>query len=208
MKKENYIKVLKERTINMFSEDWYNDTSNALMNISFETYGYVYFIKNNSSVDIKIGVSYNINDRMKSYRTAFSGEIFLIGYIYCENYKELEKEIHNLYKDKRISGEWFNVSVNDVRDVLIKYNGKFINSEFSKKSFIDKYYYSNFNNTKYSMDFSILKIGERITHRELYKYCDNVSVTILIKELKSYCLNKNITILRGNTNGDRWIELK
>lgn len=207
MKKENYIKILKEKTINMFSDDWYNDVSNSLLNVNLETFGYVYFIKNNKSIDVKIGISNNINDRVKSYRTAFSGEVLLIGYIYCENYKKLEKDIHKLFDNKRISGEWFNLSLNEIKELLIKYNGTFINSEFTKKSFIDKEYFSNFNNKKYIMDFSVLKIGERINYRELYKYCDNTSITLLIKELKIYCSNNNLTLLKGNTNGSRWIEI-
>lgn len=67
--------------------------------------GFVYFIQIGKSGDIKIGYSNNIKDRMYTIQTSIPEKIRLLGYIKGDRCKE--KEIHELFKDFKIKGEWF-----------------------------------------------------------------------------------------------------
>ena len=86
---------------------------------SITTNSGVYFILNKSNNLIKIGCTNNIQKRFKQIKGQFrhlglDDNIELFKYIETDNYKQLEKELHKKYKDKRINHEWFNISVDDI----------------------------------------------------------------------------------------------
>ena len=86
---------------------------------SITTNSGVYFILNKSNNLIKIGCTNNIQKRFKQIKGQFrhlglDDNIELVKYIETDNYKQLEKELHKKYKDRRVNHEWFNISVDDI----------------------------------------------------------------------------------------------
>lgn len=82
--------------------------------------GSVYFIKDNSSDSVKIGMSSHEDpiDRYNSFLTYAPNGGVLIGYIKTENPSVLESFIHEKYKERIIQREWFNLSIKDSIDEI------------------------------------------------------------------------------------------
>jgi hypothetical protein len=73
----------------------------------------VYVIKSEFGY-YKIGYSSNINNRFKGLNKASPDKLQLTCVIKTKEYKELEKELHEKYSDKRYQGEWFELSDADI----------------------------------------------------------------------------------------------
>ena len=71
---------------------------------------YVYFIRAGYTGPIKIGVAANVQRRLETLQTGNHLTLYIIATIKysgrAEAY-EKEKKFHNLFKDKRLRGEWF-----------------------------------------------------------------------------------------------------
>lgn len=120
---EELEQIIKNETGGMFVDSFYKRLAEKINDFYYKketNFGYVYFIKNgiNSNL-VKIGYATNLDNRVKSYSTAFENNIYVIGYIESENAIHLEKEIHSLLKRKREKGEWFNLEQTDF-DILLK----------------------------------------------------------------------------------------
>lgn len=74
--------------------------------------GYVYLLKDDND-NYKIGLTKNLESRMKSF-TSLPYKIELIHYFESNNMSSDERKLHNKFSDKRISGEWFKLSTEDV----------------------------------------------------------------------------------------------
>ena len=72
----------------------------------------VYIIKCQNTNFYKIGVSDNIEDRLKSLQTANPRKLILVSGFICKEPFKLEKIIHSQYKNERREGEWF--EINDI----------------------------------------------------------------------------------------------
>jgi len=76
---------------------------------------YLYIIKN--GLYYKIGASSNWSKRYKNYKT----HLGVVNLVYVSKQKDsfiLESYLHNLFKDKRLNGEWFNLSNEDVLNCI------------------------------------------------------------------------------------------
>lgn len=78
--------------------------------------GLVYFIMETLTGHVKIGVSGRPADRLQSLQTASSKPLVLMACIHGSY--PLEKELHARFADRRVIGEWFNITVDDVGEVL------------------------------------------------------------------------------------------
>ena len=67
--------------------------------------GYVYFISWGEENPVKIGWSHTVGKRLISLQTSFPFDLKVLGVI--PGYERLEKEIHQLFSEDRIRGEWF-----------------------------------------------------------------------------------------------------
>jgi len=74
--------------------------------------GYVYLLKSGESY--KIGHARNVTNRMLQIKPAMPHEVVLVDSIYTEDRYELEASMHEFFADKRLNGEWFNLSDSDV----------------------------------------------------------------------------------------------
>lgn len=81
-----------------------------------------YLIYNETSGLHKIGRSVNIYNRLNSLRSQYSPLLELSAYLD----RDVEGELHKLYMKKRVHGEWFNLSLDDILDIKIRYNFKII----------------------------------------------------------------------------------
>lgn len=89
----------------------------ADLNVDF---GFVYIIK--SVLGCKIGMSKSIHDRTKIFNVKLPIE-WEFERVYClKEYKLLEKFLHSKFESKKINGEWFNLSEEDLKLIENFYN--------------------------------------------------------------------------------------
>ena len=79
--------------------------------------GYVYIIKIDNYY--KIGISINPKNRLKSF-TKLMKEPEIISLTFCNNYKQVEKELHEMFSDRNTNGEWFTLTDEEL-DKAIQY---------------------------------------------------------------------------------------
>lgn len=82
--------------------------------------GYVYLITNGDAC--KIGITENVKTRIAGIQTGSHKKIALLHSVECSNPNSLELELHKLYKAKRLSGEWFDLSSSDIYNVIAAMN--------------------------------------------------------------------------------------
>lgn len=91
---------------------------------------YVYFLRDPSQGFVKIGkTSRKITDRQRASRTWVPGGLSLLGYISTANCTELETRIHREYAHKRRDNEFFEISDNEVEEIVTQFGGVFQPSE-------------------------------------------------------------------------------
>jgi hypothetical protein len=77
----------------------------------------VYVIKVQNSKKYKIGITINIKKRLKPFSTGNPFNLKLLYFIETLHYKSLEKHLHNVFKEYRIKGEWFNFDDSDLQEI-------------------------------------------------------------------------------------------
>ncbi|MCC2250067.1 GIY-YIG nuclease family protein [Virgibacillus sp. AGTR] len=80
--------------------------------------GFIYLVKDNASNLVKIGITTNHVNRLKSLNTMVPLGVTTIAVIPSKRYESLEKEVHERYKHKRRNGEWFDFNDDDVKSCL------------------------------------------------------------------------------------------
>jgi hypothetical protein len=79
---------------------------------------YVYVIKD---VDIsgyyKIGRTTDLYTRLSTFEVKLPFEIEVIAILQCGNAIQLERELHRRFASKRVKGEWFNLSTDDLEAI-------------------------------------------------------------------------------------------
>lgn len=78
-------------------------------------HGFVYLIK--SGETYKIGKAKRIDDRMSSISPVLPHPIELIHSIERDEYDALELELHERFADKRLNGEWFALTEQDIEAI-------------------------------------------------------------------------------------------
>ena len=76
--------------------------------------GYIYLIRN-INFEYKIGITKkSVNKRVKQLQTGNPHQLEIVSFFFIKNYNKVEKSLHNIYKNKRLNGEWFNLTKEDV----------------------------------------------------------------------------------------------
>ena len=176
--------------------------------------GCVYFFKHKNLSPIKIGYSSknNPNERFDQFKTyaPFGGEI--VGFIEIEFPLYYEQLIHSKFKSKRLNGEWFDITIAEVKDVISIYStGIYFftkDKPYNKKNYLleikDKF--------KFLTDFLDINIqtGLVMTSNKLWKEyikdLKDASNFLFEKEfnkrLDLYCLSNDFKLVRS-TNKKR-----
>ena len=102
----------KDRTPNIYklSEDWKEKCICKIQND-----GYVYLVKLDKHY--KIGISISPDSRLQEF-TLLPYPLEDICIEKVNDYKQVEKELHKLYSDKRVRGEWFSLQQSDVENII------------------------------------------------------------------------------------------
>lgn len=81
--------------------------------------GVVYFLKADNGLT-KIGETKDIKNRIKAINHGLLNETKLLFYIASEDVCTLEEKLHKRFSKKRVKGEWFDLSDNDIFDIKSK----------------------------------------------------------------------------------------
>lgn len=82
--------------------------------------GYVYIIESELGI-YKIGRTKNVDARISQLKS-LPFKIELVHTITCEDDQQFEQGLHDRFKDKRKTGEWFNLTKDDIEQLkTIKY---------------------------------------------------------------------------------------
>lgn len=86
--------------------------------------GCVYFYKINNLDPIKVGMTSKNNPYDRIYQlitgAPFGGE--LLGYFNTPTPKKDETEIHERFKDRRLTGEWFDIDFDNVKELIKEFH--------------------------------------------------------------------------------------
>lgn len=74
----------------------------------------------------KIGISADIDKRLKQIQTGCPIKCEYIGYIPCEDPDLLERQLHREFADHKTHGEWFDLGDDIVGRLISKYNLKYV----------------------------------------------------------------------------------
>lgn len=102
----------KERLANKQAKE----TKKAEKRASAAYKGFVYLIQSPTGY-YKIGRTTNPKDRMKTFSVKLPFEVEYVCVIQTDNMYGLEQILHNRFADKRVNGEWFNLSPDDVEHI-------------------------------------------------------------------------------------------
>lgn len=89
-----------------------NDTSQATAQS-----GYVYLLRSDTGF-YKIGRAKNPKNRLATFNVKLPFEVQFEHLIKSNDYKRLEKELHERYDHLRVNGEWFNLDPKDIEEIL------------------------------------------------------------------------------------------
>ena len=78
-----------------------------------ENQGYVYFVQADGQ-HYKIGGTSNLKSRMKSLQVASPNDLRLIAWLEINDWPEKEDQLHEYFDDKKIHGEWFDITVSEI----------------------------------------------------------------------------------------------
>lgn len=83
--------------------------------------GWVYFVQDKQGYT-KIGQSKDLVTRIKTLSVVLPYDLVCALAIYSSDYKVQEREFHDLFKEKRVRGEWFTLDDEDI-DYLVSDSG-------------------------------------------------------------------------------------
>lgn len=135
-----------------------------------ENMEYIYLIKEGNN--IKIGSSNNPEKRLNTLKSGNSNDLSMLYKFESLNAKKDEKFLHKFFSSKRINGEWFALSLTDI---------KYIKEYFTDKDKEIKIPEKHVKRIKNLKQFNIINT-EQINNI----YCKS----IVYKELKSFLINK------------------
>lgn len=100
---------------------------NTFVQMRDRNFGYVYFLYNEDTKLIKIGQTMDLEKRLKTIKSIFQNTIgispkFKIVKLIVTHKTllgKVEKDYHNLFRENRRFGEWFNIDENDVINLAV-----------------------------------------------------------------------------------------
>ena len=85
--------------------------------------GYVYAISDTSG-GIKLGLAENPDDRVKQLQTGNKEQLTIIYRLYVEDMKHAEDSLHLIFAGRRVNGEWFKLTEQEVALLELIFNAR------------------------------------------------------------------------------------
>ncbi len=79
------------------------------------SYGYVYLLK--SKYGYKIGCTMKLSERMNHFGVLLPFKYIVDSIIKTKEYTQLERTLHKLLSHKRLNGEWFKLTKQDLKEI-------------------------------------------------------------------------------------------
>lgn len=79
--------------------------------------GYVYIVKTDDNF-YKVGITNNVKNRIRGLQTSNPKKLELVGSFYSKDYQGLESHLHGKFDKHRRSGEWFELDIDAVDEML------------------------------------------------------------------------------------------
>jgi hypothetical protein len=79
--------------------------------------GLVYFVKNKENGFVKIGFTVDLLTRFQNLTYEHQVEMEVLHFVPTYDAAGLEKVFHSLYSEKRVDGEWFDLSDDDLKTI-------------------------------------------------------------------------------------------
>lgn len=83
---------------------------------------YVYFVLDSATGLYKIGRSRQPKDRVENMRTGASAPLYFAAVIHVDDMVVHERLMHRRFDDKRVRGEWFGITQQDIIRAIIDYD--------------------------------------------------------------------------------------
>ena len=113
------------KSIKIKYENTYKNKINFLKNSIIKNEGYIYILKMNSEKPLyKIGVSRNAHKRLKQINPKMPYTLKLSFSVKVNNMYNVEKILHNIFAEKRMEGEWFELNDNELNSIIYLLGGK------------------------------------------------------------------------------------
>lgn len=99
------------------NEGWGKNKNSLSDNSKSTACGFIYVLKitdTANNVFYKIGLAKNLEQRVNTLQTGNPFEIKIILSFYVESMIEEEKKLHFMFSHKRLRGEWFNLTNDDL----------------------------------------------------------------------------------------------
>lgn len=122
---EEIKKINKETEHHIYEQYAGQVSSNRKKQKNIKDSGYVYFLKADNGL-IKIGRSKNLDKRLDHFTTKLPYKLKLVHQIKTNDTNKLEKHFHELYSNRRIRGEWFDLSNDTMQEIKDIYPKEYI----------------------------------------------------------------------------------
>lgn len=122
----------------------------------------VYFFKQIGTDFVKIGMTKNsdVLERFRAFCTYAPQGAEIVGVIATNNALQLEKNLHNIYKDRRLNGEFFRLSENECLEIVKKYNDQKRNKAISL-------FFEIITNETFDIDLIISELKKQTKRKEI-----------------------------------------
>jgi uncharacterized protein YneF (UPF0154 family) len=158
---------------------------------------HVYFFRETGRPYVKIGMTKNeIETRFNSFKTYAPLGAYIVGFIKTKDSFKLENELHEQFKDKRVFGEFFNISDDEVYNIINKYNSSFGEIVSFMNTLIEDYDYS-LNDLKNDL---LKKIKDLELLKEKYK--PSQEIINYLSSKRGQFLTNNTMLNELNDNGN------
>jgi hypothetical protein len=142
----------------------------------------VYLFRQIGTDFVKIGMTKNsdVLERFRAFCTYAPQGAEIVGVIATNNALQLEKNLHNIYKDKRLNGEFFRLSENECLEIVKKYNDQKRNKAISL-------FFEIITNESFDIDLIISELKKQSKRKEIGFTQYHGLVKQFLEENKSDC---------------------
>jgi hypothetical protein len=122
----------------------------------------VYLFRQIGTDFVKIGMTKNsdVLERFRAFCTYAPQGAEIVGVIATNNALQLEKNLHNIYKDRRLNGEFFRLSENECLEIVKKYNDQKRNKAISL-------FFEIITNETFDIDLIISELKKQTKRKEI-----------------------------------------